>query len=49
MVRHENVSCEEERPTRACAPDGLRQAGKVRVNKGQPGSQEVAGYEEDFS
>ena len=49
MVRHENVPCEEERPTRAYAPDRLSQTGKVRVNKGQPGPQEVAGHKENLS
>ena len=49
MVRHKNVPCEEERPARAYAPDRPRQAGKFRVNKRQPSSQEIAGYEEDLS
>ncbi len=48
VVRHENVPREEERPARADAPDRLSQTGKVRANKGQSGSQEVAGYEENL-
>jgi len=49
MVRHEDVPCEEERAACAHAPDRLSQTSKIRVNKGQPGPQEVAGYKENLS
>jgi hypothetical protein len=41
VVGHENVPGQEECPARAYPPDRLSQTLKVRVNKGQSGSQRL--------